>query len=273
MQKGGYPPLPVGSVGGNGFDGEAGFGALSEGGGQPFQAALPFGLEGVRGVGEDQAGRAQALFTGDVQGHEREFPDRGRLEFGFEAVELSAVLDGKPQNENAKRPFAVGGDEASGKRFEFFGRFERRIDQDKAALFLRRDQGWQHAVTVAGDDAGILVGADGLAQECCFLRVQFAEHDFVDGPCEVRQQRGRTGIEFDRWARVGPADEVEIGCERRGHVAAIDEAQDAVLGLAGLLSFASGQVVKTGAGMGVDQAERCFLLLQVAHNPAEQRVL
>jgi hypothetical protein len=105
--------------------------------------------------------------------------------------------------------------------------------------------------------------------------MQFDRRQPVAAAQQVARDLRRARIKPQRLGRVERRHDPEIGREqgfRRLRQLGLRQFGDTVAPFAGLLRFFGRQVVKAGAGMGVDHPERFVLALEIVEDARQHRV-
>ncbi|MFK4584244.1 hypothetical protein ABIF83_007721 [Bradyrhizobium ottawaense] len=141
---------------------------------------------------------------------------------------------------------------------------------------LRRHEGRQRHPAVEVDHARLFVAAQHGDQRFPRLRLELAGDESVLRPEQAARNQRRARIGFELTLRIEGADDIEIGLyQRQGLVrqACLHQPRDAGQPFAAPARLVAVEIVEAGAGMGVDDAERPRLVLQIGDDARQHDVL
>ena len=239
-------------------------------------------IQRIGWVNDDEPAAVEAVGVAGALEHELDaqgLGNRKRSQRGMEAGDRLQVLDGVPDDIDARGEALQASRQSRGDAVELVFLLEGGIDEDDAPALFRRQQRLERDPGVERHQLGPAVAADGLLEERQLLGVQLVGYQGVLRTHQAERDCGAAGVEAERVAHIYPAHDVQVRlqvlCHGRRQRLRVhtDEAGDAALPFAGLFRLRRGERVTAGPGMRVDDAERRFLSLHVFEHEGEHGVL
>jgi hypothetical protein len=170
----------------------------------------------------------------------------------------------------------VGGSQPGCEAGELAFRFERRVDQHQTAPFLGRQMRLERQPAVERQHPDLDVAGKARLERDGGLRLDLDRRQPVPAAQQLAHEHRRARIEGEAAGGVQRPHGCQIGLEegRGGPGGRMqDEPADAARPLAGPLRLRARQIVAAGAGMGVDDPQRCILALQIEEDACQHRML